>query len=144
MTNSLGPTIVVLVDLVADRSTMLEAPCVVSFDGVDVFVDTLYEILVNKLCALLGRTEFGDRQDVRAILDLKDDLDRALTDAPEKDAGFSAPTLAWLLRQFPLRHIAEASGLDATEVAELDGFRQRLTQRVLDATRPPSSGPTPR
>lgn len=119
------------------RSTRdVEDPTVVVLAGASVVVDTLHEILVNKLCALLGRSELRDLQDVRAILDTGAELERALVDAPEKDAGFSGPTLAWILRQFPLAAVAAASALAPAEVVELDAFRDALIDRVLRAVHP--------
>jgi hypothetical protein len=64
--------------------------------GVAIRVDTAYEILVNELCALLGRSELRNLVEVRALLDQGFDLARALADAPKKDSGFSPVTLAWV------------------------------------------------
>lgn len=127
---------VVLVDLVADSAGVLESPMVVRFEHVTISVDTLHEILVNKLCALLGRAEIRDLQDVKAILEAGGELDRALRDAPEKDAGFSGPVLAWLLRQFPLRRLGQAAGLSAVSLSELEVFRDRLVERLVQAAKP--------
>ncbi len=57
-------------------------------------VDTHHETLVNKLCALLGSLKIMDLVGVAPVLEASGDLTRALRDAPRKDAGFSAPTLA--------------------------------------------------
>lgn len=127
---------VVVLDLVADSSTILEEPVSVDLGGTNILIDTLHEILVNKLCALLGRSELRDLQDVEAILDRGGDLERAIRDAPEKDGGFSSLTLAWLLRQLPIAELGHAVGLDPEEIQRLETFRDTLLQRVLATSHP--------
>ena len=112
----------VLVDLVADPVPAIEPPDVFALGAATVLVDSRHEILVNKLTALLSRSEVRDLVDVRALVEAGGDLDRALADAPRKDGGFSGPTLAWLLRQFPLRKL----GADPQLVAWRDAFVARL------------------
>lgn len=107
------------VDLVADPTTPVEPPREVR---PGVLVDTLRELLAQKLCALLSRTELRDLEDVGAILDHGGDLVRGLEDAGAKDGGFSAPVLAWLLSNFPVRRAAD-EGRDQTE---LEAIRDRL------------------
>src|SRR5262245_19375241 len=89
---------VCIVDLVAESIPPVEAPNMVRVQGISISVDTPHEILVNKLCALLGRAEIRDLIDVRALLQSGADLKKAIQDAPRKDAGFSPLTLAWILR----------------------------------------------
>lgn len=91
-------------------------------------VDDPHEILVNKLCALLSRSEPRDLEDVRVLVEAGGDLQRALGDAPRKDGGFSPLTLAWVLQSLPL-HRAGALGFDR---AVLEDFREVL-QRTLTA-----------
>jgi hypothetical protein len=79
-------------------------------------VDQPHEILVTKLCALLGRSELRDLEDVRALLDAEGDLARALADAPRKEAGFSPVTLAWVLEQLPVAAMGRALGRTADEI----------------------------
>jgi hypothetical protein len=59
---------VTVVDLVADPVPVVEAPQAVQIDGTEIFVDTPYEILINKLCALLSRAEFRDLVDLEALI----------------------------------------------------------------------------
>lgn len=95
-------------DLVADPIPPVEPP---SEPRPGVRVDTARELLWQKLCALLSRTELRDLGDVGALLDAGGDLAQGLTDATTRDGGFSPPTLAWLLQSFPVER-AEEEGRD--------------------------------
>lgn len=106
----------VVVDLVAEPVAVIEAPVVLP-PGLK--VDTKHEILVNKLCALLSRSETRDLEDIRALVSAGGDLVRALADAPTKDGGFSPMTLAWVVEKFDLSRAATL-GFDAER---LDAFR---------------------
>jgi Nucleotidyl transferase AbiEii toxin, Type IV TA system len=97
-----------LVDLVADPVPLAEPPVEVDLGGARIWVDTPYQILVNKLCALLSRSELRDIEDVQALVGTGLDLRRALTDAPAQDGGFSPLTFAWVLRQLPIEAMATA------------------------------------
>lgn len=125
---------VVVVDLVADASEVVEPPRETSVAGVTILVDTPHEILVNKLCALLSRAELRDLIDVRALLAEGGSLERALVDAPKKDAGFSPATLAWVLRELPVRAMCRVA--DIRESADLEAFRDKLAVEVARAAAP--------
>lgn len=127
---------VVIVDLVADPTPVAEAPAVLSVEGVEVRVDTAHQLLVNKLCALLSRSELRDLVDLRALLDAGGDLDRALADAPRKDGGFSPLTLAWVLRSLPIRVLAGRLGTPAEEAETLEAFRDGFVERLAAAAAP--------
>ncbi len=127
---------VCIVDLVAESIPPAEAPLRMRVGDISITVDTPYEILVNKLCALLGRAEVRDLVDVRSLLQAGIDLNRALRDAPRKDAGFSPLTLAWVLRDLRLTKLAPASGLSEAEVADLEEFKERLISDLLEAGAP--------
>ncbi|HVS09098.1 MAG TPA: hypothetical protein VMS76_04420 [Planctomycetota bacterium] len=99
-------------------------------------VDTPHEILVNKLCTLLDRAEIREIQDIRELLAQGGDLDRALSDAPRKNSGFSPLTMAGLLRDLRLASMAEASGLGEAELKALDRFREELLARVARSAAP--------
>lgn len=132
---SRAPETVVL-DLVADPGAPVERPRAVDIEGASILVDTAHEILVNKLCALLGRSEIRDLEDVRALLATGGSLERALRDAPRKDLGFSPLTLAWVLREMPLARLAGAGGSGAEETARLDAFREELITALTDLAVP--------
>ncbi len=70
------------------------------FDGVR--VDTPEEILANKLCALLSRSEVRDLVDVRALELAGYSLGYALVAARKKDTGLTAAQLAWVLSEISL------------------------------------------
>lgn len=125
-----------VVDLVADQVPTVEAPVAVSLGLGRILVDGRQEILANKLCALLGRCELRDLQDVKALVECGADLDRALRDAPQKDGGFSALTLAWVLQGFPAKTLAGTLGLSEDDADELDRFRRALIERLLATSAP--------
>jgi hypothetical protein len=106
-------------DLVADPTTPIEPPSEVR---PGVFVDTARELLAQKLCALLSRTELRDLEDVGALLDAGGDLGRGLVDAAAKDGGFSPPTLAWLLQAFPVQRAAD----EGRDQSRLETIRDHL------------------
>ena len=120
----------IAVDLVADPVPWVEPPAEAALDEVTIQIDTRHEILVNKLCALLGRSEVRDLVDLRALLEAGGDLERGLRDAPRKDDGFSPMTLAWVLERFDVRRLAASSGMEAHGAQALDAFRATLVDRL--------------
>lgn len=128
--------LVTVVDLVAEPVAPIEPPAVLRHGDTSVLVDTPYEIMVNKLCALLGRAELRDLEDVGALLARGDDLERAVADAPRKDGGFSALTLAWVLENLDIQGIGSVTGLDSENLVELDRIRRDLVERLLRGSRP--------
>lgn len=119
----------VVVDLVADPVDGVEPARPVQFRGVQILVDTPHEVLVNKLCALIHRSELRDLVDIEALLAHGGDLDRALSDAPRKDGGFSALTLGWVLSGWHVAEIARDAGLQ-DRAEELERFRDDLLNRA--------------
>src|SRR5688572_12150287 len=117
----------VIVDLVRDEA-QLHAE---KLDRGGIAVDSMDEILVNKLTALVGRAEERDLVDVycleRAGLRVEDALPAALA----KDGGCTPATLAWLLSQVQIPDGIPLPGdIDA---AELRGFVERLVERLRRA-----------
>ena len=129
----------VLVDLVADPVPALEEPQEFLIEGAAILVDTQREILVNKLCTLLERSELRDLQDVRTLLETGGDLEHSLAQAPQKDAGFSPLTLAWVLRELPITSLGLGSGWPREEVSSLEMFRDDLVQQITRLAKPPDS-----
>jgi len=127
----------VIVDLVADPVQAIEPPLEIARGRGKLRVDTPHEILVNKLCAILERSELRDLVDVEAILARGGDLERALSDAPRKDGGFSPLTLSWILRELPLDTMARAAGTSEADARRLRAFRDALVARVMRAAEPP-------
>ena len=127
---------VCVVDLVAEPFPSVEPPEHVVIDGASIAVDTTHEILVAKLTALLERIEMRDLVDVQALLAAGTDLMPAVRDAPKKDGGFSAMTLAWVLHGFEVAPLARALGWSETETAAADAFRRELIERLMNISKP--------
>lgn len=121
----------IVLDLVADPTPVAEPARVVEIDGAQILVDTRHQLLVNKLGALLSRSELRDLIDVRALLEGGEDLRRALLDAPGQDAGFSPLTFSWAVQNLPVRKLALALGVAELEIAGLESFRDHLVDAVL-------------
>jgi hypothetical protein len=125
----------VVVDLVADPTPIAEAPTSVVLGDTEILVETRHQILVNKLCALLSRSELRDLVDVRALVEDGGDLTRALADAPNQDGGFSPLTFSWALNSLAIAKLAKASSWGDSQIAALENFRDELVDRVLDDAR---------
>ncbi|MDQ3012336.1 MAG: nucleotidyl transferase AbiEii/AbiGii toxin family protein, partial [Acidobacteriota bacterium] len=65
-------------------------------------VDSAEEILANKLCALLSRSEVRDLVDVRALEAAGYRIEDALPAAASKDTGLTPAQLSWILSQIEL------------------------------------------
>lgn len=128
----------VVVDLVADPTPIAEPPRAVPLGAAMILVDTPHQLLVNKLCALLSRSELRDVIDVRELLRQGGDLERALEDCPRQDAGFSPLTFGWSMRGLAVGRLAAALGWASQDIAELERFRDELVDRVVAASRPPA------
>ena len=99
-------------------------------------VDSTRAILAEKLCALLERSEIRDLVDVEALLKSGESLELAVADAPRRDSGFSALTLAWVLRNFDVKALASSANVPDVAVTDLDAFRLTLVDRLVDAAKP--------
>jgi hypothetical protein len=119
----------VIVDLVAEPVPQIEPAQWIELQGVRILVDTAHEVLVNKLCALVHRSELRDLIDIDALLEAGGDLDRALSDAPAKDGGFSALTLGWTLKSWKIAQVARGAGLE-DRAAGFERLRDELLTRV--------------
>jgi hypothetical protein len=115
-----------IVDLIAEASASVEPPRRHRIGDAEILVDTSRAILVEKLCALLERSEPRDLVDVEALVRNGEDLDTAIRDAPLRDSGFSPLTLAWVLRELDV-----TAGNSAADAARLDAFRERLIERLV-------------
>lgn len=97
-------------------------------------IDTPEEILANKLCALLSRSEIRDLIDVKFLEETGVDLDAALENAAKKDTGLTPAQLAWVIGQIEL-------GDDATlpsgiSVAELRSYINDIVTRLSNKAYP--------
>ncbi len=122
-----------VIDLVADPTPIAEPPRPTLLGAVTILVDTQHQLLVNKLCALLSRSELRDLTDVRVLLESGGDLERALRDCPQQDAGFSPLTFGWCARGIDVPRLAQTLGWPPQETSALVAFRDELVRRVLAA-----------
>lgn len=127
---------VIVLDLAIDTGPELAPDELVPAGGAQIRVASRRAILVNKLCALLGRQELRDLIDVKALLERGESLEQALRDAPTVDGGFSPLTLAWVLRGLDPSRLAAAAGLAPELVDDLTEFRDELVERLLALARP--------
>lgn len=114
-----------IVDLVRERSTGGQRPKVVR--GA-IRLDSPEEILANKLCALLSRSEVRDLVDARALEQAGVPLEPALQEAAAKDASVTPGQLAWVLSQVSLGDDARIPG--GGRVDELRDYLKQLVQRL--------------
>ena len=88
-----------IVDLVRERAPQLALEKAL-VEGIR--VDSPEEILANKLCALLSRSEIRDLVDVRALEEAGYGLEDSIAAAAQKDAGLTPAQLGWVLGQMKL------------------------------------------
>lgn len=93
--------------------------------------DTEQDLLITKLCALLGRSEPRDLWDTQVLLERGASLEDAVAKAPRHDAGFSVPTLAWVLESLDIEPLPRAAGIGAGRAGELSAFKVELLERLL-------------
>ena len=124
----------IALDLVADPTPIIESSVPTSIGTVTVQVETKYQLLVNKLCSLLSRSEIRDLVDIQALLEAGGDLDRALADCPQHDAGFSPLTFSWILKDLLIARVARLRGWSEEEIANLEAFRDQLMLKVMGLT----------
>jgi predicted nucleotidyltransferase component of viral defense system len=86
----------VVVDFVRERVPQLYPK--LERDGL--LMDSAEEILVNKLCTLLGRVEIRDLVDLYFLERAGLMPEAFIEQAARKDAGLTPATLAWVLSQF--------------------------------------------
>jgi len=123
-------------DLVADPAPTLTEPLRREIDGHEFLVDTLQDLAVNKLVALLSRYELRDLADLRELLRLGVDLDRALLLAPKRDGGFSEMTLAWVLEAYPYAQYKPEPMLRPESLVDLDAWRDSLIAKLKQRSDP--------
>lgn len=83
-----------IVDVVVDRSPQLDSE---KNDFGGIRVDTLREILANKLTTLLSRAEMKDVVDLYFLEQAGHDVLAAIPDAQSKDGGWEPAVVSWIL-----------------------------------------------
>jgi nucleotidyltransferase AbiEii toxin of type IV toxin-antitoxin system len=91
-------------------------------------VDPPQEILANKLCALLSRSEIRDLVDVRALELAGYAMEDALDAAAAKDSGLTPAQLGWVLSEIELGDDLTAPGGVSTD--ELRRYLSELISRL--------------
>lgn len=91
-------------------------------------IDSPEEILANKLCALLSRSEIRDLVDVRELEKAGFNLENALAVAEKKDTGLTAAQLAWVLSQ--IRFGDDSIPPGGISVSELRNYLDDLIARL--------------
>lgn len=91
-------------------------------------VDSPEEILANKLCALLSRSEVRDLVDVRELESAGYKVETAIEAAAKKDSGFTPAQLAWVLSQ--IRFGDDLVPPSGVSLAELRNYLQDLLNRL--------------
>lgn len=123
-----------IVDIVHDTAEQLvPVPQKPEIDGIR--IDDLRDLLANKLCAALGRSEVKDLVDLFAMEAHGLDLLAAISDAERKDGGMDPATLAWVLRDAPT-DTSRLLLLRPIDEHELRVFRDRLVERLAAAAWP--------
>jgi hypothetical protein len=98
-------------------------------------VDTLREIAVNKLCALLGRSETKDLVDLLFIARAGVDPLGLIPLAARKDGGLTPGALAYSLTSVPLDRLPQGLVVPL-DGAELREFRDRLAEALSRLAHP--------
>lgn len=117
----------VVIDLVRDRVAQMtiEKPVM---EGIR--IDPPEEILANKLCALLSRSEIRDLVDVRALEMAGYRMEDSLEAARSKDSGLTAAQLGWVLSQIEMGDdLIPPGGVSVRELRQyLDDLIARLSR----------------
>jgi hypothetical protein len=125
----------VKVDLVLDRATQVHPDK--QLIG-DIRVDAPDEILANKLCTLLSRSEPRDLVDVYALQRAGLSIEAALPLAARKDGGLTPASLAWVLSQIEIGDDARIPG--GVSPADLRAFLEDLITRLTRLAHPGPKG----
>jgi len=118
----------VQIDFIRDRAPQLFAKVV--RDGVR--TDSVEEIIVNKLCTLVGRSEIRDLIDLMYLDRAGYPIDTFLELAQKKDAGITPATVAWILSTYRIPDELPAN----VSKEKLLLFTNDLEKRMRNLARP--------
>jgi hypothetical protein len=121
----------VLIDLAHDRvkQTIPSKPIIRG-----IRVDPPEEILANKLCTLLSRSEIRDLVDVRALELAGYRVEDAIGAAETKDSGLTPAQLGWVLSEMKIGKDASPPG--GVSVEELNRYLNDLSVRLATMSFP--------
>lgn len=122
-----------LVDLVEDLAPQVFKDKVKRDDGV--ILDPIEEIAVNKVCALVSRSEPRDFFDLSYLVEQGQDPDLALLRACHKDAGVTAETLVMVLGSMDWGRFA----MPGQDVRATVAFYRRWLEQLTLGLLPPQS-----
>lgn len=122
-----------VVDLVRERVTAGQRT---KIQRGTVRLDSAEEILANKLCTLLSRSELRDLVDVIALERAGLRIEEVLPDAMQKDGGLTPAQLAWVLSELRIGDDARIPGSMAA--AELRTALESLIYRLTRLAAPTS------
>jgi hypothetical protein len=97
-------------------------------------MDTVEEIVANKLCALVRRVEVRDLVDIWHLDRAGYRVERFLADAARKDGGVTPATVAYVLASFPLPPDLPAGADRAELLAFMRDLEQRMRRLALPGT----------
>lgn len=121
-----------IIDVVVDRAPQLDTEKA-RFDGIR--VDTLREILANKLTTLLSRTELKDVVDLYFLEQAGHDILYAIPDAQAKDGGWEPAMVSMLLDGLHVNELP-AWMIRALTAEDLQAFLTRLRLAIADLALP--------
>lgn len=98
-----------------------------TFDGI--VVDTVEEIISNKICTVVSRAEIKDYIDLYCLNRAGYPVENYLEFAQRKDAGVSSAMVAYLLSEVKLSKVPDFV-IVPIAVAELEGFFHALAKKL--------------
>jgi|GEM_PF-3048243 len=117
----------IVVDLVLDKAPQIYDEKEKSESGI--VIDHAEEILVNKICSIVGRSEARDYFDIHFLWKLGHDVDRALEMAHQKDAGVDEEALLYVLSGISWDSFT-LPGSDESTVNDIRAFFKRWAEAI--------------
>jgi Nucleotidyl transferase AbiEii toxin, Type IV TA system len=121
----------IVIDLVRERVVQAKAEKLLFGE---IRVDPPEEILANKLCSLLSRSEIRDLVDVRALESIGYRVEDSLNNAHQKDRGLTAAQLGWVLSQIEFGDDLIPPG--NVSRSELQNYLTALIERLANVAFP--------
>ena len=121
-----------VIDVVVDRSPQLD---VQKNNFGPIRVDTLREILANKLTTLLSRTELKDVVDLYFLERAGHDILAAIPDAQAKDGGWEPAVVSMLLAGLRVSEVPQWM-IEELSALELEGFLDKLRLAIANIALP--------